>query len=125
MNKADIFMAASWIGLSGLILTAAGQSPSAPDALATIGIILVILGSFAMLLTRKADEYTEGLWSAGASVAFGTLLILTAGLGFVEGLIDGFTDSERERSISADTAPTLDIAALYLGLFVKRLLGDG
>ena len=124
MSRADIFMGASWVGLAGLVLTGAGQSSVAPPVFGTIGIALIIVGSFAMLFTRKADEYTEGLWNAGASVAFGTLLMLTAGLGFAEGLIEGLTDTERDRSISADAALTLDIAAFYIGLFVKRLLGD-
>lgn len=90
-----------------------------------VGIALIIVSSFAMLFARRADEYTEGLWNAGASAAFAALLLLTAGLGFVEGLIEGFTDSERERSVSADAALMLDIAAFYIGLFIKRLRGDG
>lgn len=117
-------MGASWTGLAGLLLTGGGHAASAPAAMTMIGIALTILGSFVMLFTRHAGEYTQRLWNAGASVAFGALLMLTAGLGFVEGLIEGFTDTERERSVSADAALLLDIAAFYIGLFAKRLLGD-
>lgn len=124
IDRASIFMGASWTGLGGLALAAAGRAPDAPSLLVTTGVLLLIVSSFALLFTRRADEYTAGLWNAGASVAFATLLILTIGLGFVEGLIDGLTDSERDRSISADAALTLAIASFYIGLFVKRLRGD-
>lgn len=124
MTKASIFMGASWSGLSGLLLYAAGQSSSAPQAFVTIGMSLIIASSFAMLFTRRADEYTEGLWNAGASVAFGALLINFIGLAFVEGLIEGFADREIDRTVSGDLALLLSIAAFYIGLFVKRLLGD-
>lgn len=125
MTKANVFMGATWTGLAGLLLAGAGQATSSPPETTTVGIALIIVSSFAMLFARRADEYTEGLWNAGASAAFGALLLLTAGLGFVEGLIEGFTDSERERSVSADAALMLDIAAFYIGLFIKRLRGDG
>ena len=123
MNRASIFMACTWTGLSGLLMVAAGQSPSAPAGIGITGMLVLIVSSFALLFTRRADEYTEGLWNAGASVAFGTMLLTTAGLGFVEGLIEGFSDSKIERTISADTALTLQIAAFYIGLFAKRLRG--
>jgi hypothetical protein len=124
LNKASIFMASSWAGLAGLLLITAGYAYSGAPVLLSSGILVLIVSSFALLLTRKADEYTQGLWNAGASVAFGSLLVLSAGLGFVEGLIEGFTGSGRERSISADAVLTLQIASFYIGLFVKRLLGD-
>ncbi|MBA4042977.1 MAG: hypothetical protein C0471_00930, partial [Erythrobacter sp.] len=73
---------------------------------------------------RKADEYTLGLWNAGAGVAFGTMLISFLGLAFVEGFIDGLTGTSSERSIPADTVLVLQIAAFYIGVFIKRLLGD-
>ena len=124
INRASIFMAASWSGLSGLLLYGAGKSPSAPQAFTTIGISLIIVSSFALLLTRRADEYTTGLWNAGASVAFGALLINFIGLAFVEGLIEGFADRAIDRIVSGDLALLLSIAAFYIGLFIRRLLGE-
>ncbi len=124
MNKANIFMGASWTGLAGLLLVGTAQSADAWGMLGMPGTTLLMIGSFAMLATRKADEYTLGLWNAGASVAFGTMLITFLGLAFVEGFIDGLTDSDSGRTILADTVLVLQIAAFYIGLFVKRLLGD-
>lgn len=125
MNRASIFIAASWAGLAGMIAFAAALMADAGDGLRLSAAVVLIVSSFALLFTRRADEFTRGLWNAGASVAFGTMLILSVGLGFAEGLIDGLTDATRERSISADTVLTLEIAAFYIGLFTKRLLGDG
>lgn len=124
MNKANIFMGGSWIGLSGLLLVGTAQAGDAWGLLGMPGTMLLMIGSFAMLATRKADEYTLGLWSAGASVAFGTMLVSFLGLAFVEGFIDGLTDSDSGRTVPADTVLVLQIASFYIGLFVKRLLGD-
>lgn len=124
MNRANIFMGASWVGLAGLILIGGAEAPSGSAALRMGGTTLLIIGSFAMLFTRRADEYTERLWNAGASVAFAALLINFIGLAFVEGFIAGLTDREIERSIPGDVALLLSIVAFYIGLFVKRLLGD-
>ena len=120
MNKANIFMGASWTGLVGLLLVGTAQSADAWGMLGMPGTTLLMIGSFAMLATRKTDEYTLGLWNAGASVAFGTMLITFLGLAF----IDGLTGSDSGRTILADTVLVLQIAAFYIGLFVKRLLGD-
>lgn len=125
MNRADIFMGASWIGLAGLVLLGGAQSTSAWGAFGMAGTLLLMIGSFAMLMTRKADEYTLGLWNAGAGVAFGTMLLTFLGLAFVEGFIDGLADRESERNIPADTVLLLQIVAFYIGLFAKRIRGDG
>lgn len=124
MNKANIFMGGSWAGLAGLLLVGAAQSADAWEMLGMPGTTLLMIGSFSMLATRKADEYTLGLWNAGAGVAFGTMLVSFLGLAFVEGFIDGLTGTSLERSIPADTVLVLQIAAFYIGVFIKRLLGD-
>lgn len=125
LNRASIFMGASWVGLSGLLLIAAAEAPSASADFRTGGTVLLIISSFAMLFTRRADEYTERLWNAGASVAFGALLISFIGLAFAEGFIEALMDRELQRTIPGDLALLLSIVAFYIGLFVKRLLGDG
>ena len=124
MNRASIFMAASWIGLGALVLTAVAAFADVPLAVTAGLFLLVIISSYVMLGTRRADEYTEGLWNAGASVAFGTMLITFLGLPFAEGFYDGATGTEDGQNIPAAIVPVLAIAAFYIGLFVKRLLGD-
>ena len=76
MNKASIFMTTSWIGLAGLAIALPGLVLSGVEAVTLIGMIVAVLAAIAMLWARKADEYTNGLWNAGASVAFGALLSL-------------------------------------------------
>jgi len=124
MNRASIFMGASWVGLGALILTVAAAFADAPLVIALPLILLVISSTYVMLFTRRADEFTEGLWNAGASVAFGTMLITFLGLPAAEGSFDGATDTEDGKNIPAAVVPMLAIAAFYIGLFVKRLLGD-
>lgn len=125
MNRASIFMGAIWVGLSGLTLIAGAEAPLGSAGFRLGGTMLLIISSFAMLFPRRADEYTERLRNAGASVAFGALLINFIGLAFVEGFIEGLIDHEIERTIPGDLALLLSIVAFYIGLFVKRLLGDG
>ena len=124
MNRASIFMGASWAGLGALALTAIAAFADAPLAVTACLFLLVIISSYAMLATRRADEYTEGLWNAGASVAFGTMLLTFIGLPFAEGFFDGATGAEDRQDIPATVVPVLAIAAFYIGVFVKRLLGD-
>ena len=124
INRASIFMAASWTGLAGLLLYGATQLTSALAGFDIFGTLLLIASSLALLWTRKADEYTEGLWNAGASVAFGSMVVLALGLSFSAGFVVGITGSDVENPITADIVLTLELAAFYIGLFVKRLLGD-
>ena len=124
INRASIFMAASWAGLGALLLTAVASVFDGLQSLGLIALLIVIASSIAMLATRRADEYTEGLWNAGASVAFGTMLLTFLGLPFAEGFFDGVTGTDDGRSIPATAVSVLAIAAFYIGLFVKRLLGD-
>jgi hypothetical protein len=124
MNRASIFMGASWTGLAGMLIFTAAQWVFPSEGFRMLGAVLVIFSSLALLWARKTDEYTAGLWNAGASIAFGALLLLTFGLGFAQGFIDGLLDREGYDTMSAGAVLTLQIAAFYVGLFVKRLLGD-
>lgn len=124
LNKASIFMGASWTGLAGLGITIGAALVSAPDGVGVAGIAIAILSAAVLLWTRQADEFTQSLWNAGASVAFGTMLLTFPGLPAAEGFYDGLTANEGGQDIPAVIVPMLAIAAFYLGLFAKRLLGD-
>jgi hypothetical protein len=124
LRKASIFMTASWAGLAGLCLALGGALLSAPTGIATAGIATAILSAVLLLWARRADEFTQSLWNAGASVAFGTMLLAFPGLPFAEGFYDGVSGAEHGQDIPASVIPVLAIAAFYVGLFVKRLLGD-
>lgn len=124
MNKAAIFMNASWVGLAGLGLALGGAILSLPFTVALVGLTAALLSTVVMLWARRADEFTISLWNAGASVAFGTMLLSFPGIPAAEGFFDGLTGNENGQNIPATIAPVLAIIAFYIGLFIKRLLGD-
>jgi hypothetical protein len=125
MRRASLFIAASWTGLGALVLTAVAAIAEAPLALTVPTLLLVIASSYVMLATRRADKYTEGLWNAGASLAFIALLVLSVGLPFVEGVYDGLRGYETSgREMPAQFGVTIAIAAFFVGQAWKRLLGD-
>jgi hypothetical protein len=124
MSKASIFMSASWIGLAGLVLALAGAMLPQPFTVVLIGLTVTFFATLVMLLARRADEFTLSLWDAGASVAFGTMLLGLPGLPFAEGFFDGVTGNESGRDIPVTIVPIFAVGAFYIGLFVKRLLGD-
>ena len=124
MNKAAIFMDASWVGLAGLGVALGGAILSLPSTVALVGLTITLLSTVVMLWARRADEFTISLWNAGASVAFGTMLLSFPGIPAAEGFFDGLTGDENGQNIPATIAPVLAIMAFYIGLFIKRLLGD-
>lgn len=123
MTKADIFMAAGWTGLAGLAASIAAKLLSLPDPISLIAGIVTIGSCWAMLFTRNADEFTRGIWTSAASLAFAALLIFFIGVPFLEGAYDGFTGAERVQDVSYTTIIWLAIAAFYVGLFWKRVRG--
>lgn len=117
-------MNASWVGLAGLGLALGGAILSLPFTVALVGLTAALLSTVVMLWARRADEFTISLWNAGASVAFGTMLLSFPGIPAAEGFFDGLTGNENGQNIPATIAPVLAIIAFYIGLFIKRLLGD-
>lgn len=124
MSKATIFMTASWSGLAGIALAAISFLLSLPEAVSVVGMTLAVFSCIAMLWSRNADEFTLALWTAGASVAFGTMLITYLGLPAAEGFLDGLTGAERKQDVPAWLTSALAIVAFYIGLFSKRAFGD-
>ena len=130
MNKATIFMNAGWVGLAGIAATATSLIEAIPDAVTGIGMAITFVACWVMLFTRNADEYTRGLWTSGASLAFATLLIMFLGLPYAEGFYDGLRTSLEDRDddyyqqdIPAIASIILAIAAFYIGLFWRRVRG--
>jgi ABC-type nickel/cobalt efflux system permease component RcnA len=130
MNKASIFMTAGWIGLAGIGVTIAGSVIPDGRAIVMAGMAAAVVACWVMLFTRKADEYTQGLWTSAASMAFGTMLIVFLALPFAEGFYDGFTSAHEgldgknaRQDIPAIATIVFAIAAFYVGLFWKRLRG--
>ena len=130
MSKVSIFMTAGWIGLTCVGVAIAGGFVPRGDDIVVAGAIVAMLACWAMLFTRKADEYTQALWTAAASLAFATLLILFIVLPVAEGLHDSFImargganpDEAQQESLAGLTI-AIAIFAFYVGLFWKRLRG--
>lgn len=128
MTKANIFINAGLIGLGGLAGAAISAIVGFPQWIGTVASVVVIAACWIMLFTRNADEYTRGLWTAGASMAFATMLILFIGLPFVEGVYDGFQHAANDgpagtRDIPSSVSILCAVTAFYFGLFWKRLRG--
>lgn len=123
MTRADIFEWAGWIGLAGIILALSTEIPGVPEWFAAVGGTAAIFSCWAMLFTRNADEYTRGLWTSAASLAFAAMLVLFLALPFFEGVYDGFRGDESGQDIPAIASIAASIGAFYVGLFWKRLRG--
>lgn len=124
MNRASIFLGAGWVGLGGLLLAALAQIGVLPIIGFAPALAVAVIACFAMMATRKADEYTEGLWNAAASIAFAVMLLNLVALPFAEGSYDGLNGAERRQDVPAEIFPLLAVIGFYVALFIKRLLGN-
>ena len=124
INKANIFMTAGWVGVTGLACTVICVLLDAPDILGVTAFYLSIASCWAALFTRNADEYTQGLWTSAASFAFASLLIMIIALPALEGFYDGLTGSQRGQDTEALHVVVLAVIAFYCGLFWRRLRGS-
>lgn len=122
-------MTSGWAGLGGLAVAIGAALFAAPEGITLAGLLLCAFACWAMLFTRNADEYTRGLWTSAASMAFATLLILFLTLPFFEGVYDGYNAGhagdgvEAQRDIPAILSIGCAIVAFYIGLFWKRIRG--
>lgn len=130
MNNASIFVHSGTVGLIGVVIALIGAI-SFPDTGADkAGALITVAACWTMLFTRKADEYTQALWTSAASFAFAVLLLLFLTVPFVEGFIDGVSAAFEDRDpdtysqdISSEVVIGIAIMAFYAGLFWKRLRG--
>lgn len=130
MTKVDVFMGAGWVGLAGISASIVIGASDAPPGLGAAAGVVTVIACWVMLFTRNADEYTRGLWTSAASLAFATLLVLFIALPFLEGVYDGFNAAQDggdapspSRDIPSLVSITAAIAAFYIGLFWKRFRG--
>ena len=126
MNKANVFMHASSVGaVFGIAALANAVIGVFSDRTTVYLTVFCMLSCWVMLFTRNADEYTRGLWTSAASLAFAVVLLMYIGLPFAEGFVDGLTDSvtdtrETTMQTSDDLIFGLALIAFYVGLFWKR-----
>ena len=129
MNKATVFISASWFGAAFGVAALANSLVGALPARASVYLLVVcMLSCWVMLFTRNADEYTRGLWTSAASLAFAVILLMYIGLPAAEGFVDGLTEalsdtSETTMQSSSDWILGMALGAFYIGLFWKRLRG--
>lgn len=130
MNKASIFMSAGWVGLAGITVGFSQYFSDQLELVGGIGLMFAVFAGWTMFFTRNADEYTRGLWTSAASLAFAAVLLLFLGLPFAEGFYDGFmaglndTDPAlAKRDTTSDAVIFIAIVGFYIGLFWKRIRG--
>ena len=126
-NRAQLNLAMGLVGLGGMIaLTLVGLMDWYTGWLA-LSLLLVTTALVVMFFTRKSDEYTLGLWSAGANAAFATVIVVALFGTFAEAVYHGFMEAHdavrREREVDGDLAAILALYAFFLTFNIKRLLG--
>lgn len=89
----------------------------------TIGVTGTALAILVMFTTRKADEYTESLWSAGANAGFMAAVSWLLLAPFVEGVWDGLTANENRMEWPTDIGVYIAISAFLVAFNWKRLRG--
>ncbi|APE28719.1 hypothetical protein BMF35_a1890 [Aurantiacibacter gangjinensis] len=73
--------------------------------------------------TRKSDEYTLQLWTAGANAAFATCLFFFFFLALAQGTADAFPEWEANFIEFTDHAFDLTLLAFFLAFNIKRFTG--
>lgn len=126
-NRASLNLA---MGLLGLVTLVAALVAAAFDAstVVTVPLVLTLMGSLIVIYaTRKSDEYTLALWSAGANAAFLVIVLFALFAPFFEGVYDGFMGahdgSSSDLDFPAEAASIGAILVFYTVFNAKRLTG--
>ena len=126
-NRAPLNLAMGLVGLACVVVLTVNGIFEWTDALAIPLGLLIFLVLVVMYFTRRSDEYTLELWSAGANAAFGVMLLSLILGPFVYGISEGFNAAHEGREAEFDfpwsLVPSLAIMAFFLTFNIKRLTG--
>jgi cytochrome bd-type quinol oxidase subunit 2 len=122
-NRAPLNLLMGIIGLLAIMAVIPARMMDAPPYTAAPFVLALIINLSVMFATRKSDEYTLGLWSAGANAAFAVIVAWMLFAPFLEGFYDGLTGNEAGMNFPAEGGSIAAILAFYLVFNIKRLTG--
>ncbi len=126
-NRAPLNLAMGLVGLLSVLASMAASLFSLPKGIVTICAVLMIASLAVMFFTRRSDEYTLSLWSAGTNAAFaaiiGWLIIGPFAAGVVEGFNAAHEGREAANNFSYAAGSGFSLLAFYLTFNIKRLTG--
>jgi len=122
-NRAPLNLSMGIVGLIATLVVGASYIADAQTWLKALSVIAMLLSLAVMFATRKSDEYTLGLWSAGANAAFAVIVLWMLFAPFFEGFYDGLTGNESGQDFPAEGGSMIAVLAFYLVFNIKRLTG--
>lgn len=126
-NRAPLHLAMGVVGLIAICTFAGVHTADGPAGIKVAATLTLLVSLGTMFVTRRSDEYTLGLWSAGANAAFAVIVVSMLFAPFLEGLYDGFTealaDTQEVQDFSADAGGIGAILAFFIVFNVKRFIG--
>ncbi|KLI63909.1 hypothetical protein [Aurantiacibacter marinus] len=126
-NRAPLNLAMGLVGLLSVFTIIAAELLALPKAIVPICAAAMIISLAVMFFTRRSDEYTLALWSAGTNAAFaaiiGWLIIGPFAAGVMEGFNAAHEGREAERNFSYAAGSGFSIIAFYVVFNIKRLTG--
>lgn len=126
-NRAPLNLAMGVVGLLATAALLAAYTLEWHMGFRILSVLTLLVSLAVMFATRRSDEYTFGLWSAGANAAFFVIVALLVFGPFIEGVIDGFMQSqdavERKMDLSSDIGGYGALLAFFTVFNLKRLRG--
>ncbi len=122
-NRAQINLAMGLVGLIAICSLLAMKATDSVQDLTILPALAMVISLGIMFATRNSDEYTQGLWVAGANAAFILIVFWVIFLPFVEGFYDGVRGDEGGMDFPADLGGYVAICAFFLTFNIKRLTG--
>ena len=93
------------------------------DGYGAVGVSFTALSILVMFLSRKSDEYTLSLWSAGANAGFMATVAWLLFAPFLEGFIDGLLARAKGMDWPAEMGIYVAIATFLITFNWRRLRG--
>ncbi len=124
--KARMYFISAVMGGLASIGFAAAVAFGWPDFVRGLFVGMMLVGLLVILWRRLRDEYMQGLWQAGTSAAFATVVVLTIFgpllLGIAEGVTGGF-DASTPPDFKGEYVGIAAILAFYAGFHLAWLRG--
>ena len=120
-KRAALVMTAAYLGAAATVLLAAATVLEWPDLVKGFAVGILIVSLVVLLRRKLRDEYFEGLWSAGASLAFVAVVVWTFFMPLTEGIFDGLLARPAYREWPETWAGFVCLIGFFTGFHLKRL----